>query len=127
MAASYGGLMPALFLPLPDAVVAAAIRLSDDGSLYRHIWASLQVVLIGFALPSPAAAPLGLLNASYTLGASRRDVLLHVLGPAALPGVLDVLRVTMGWAWTLSGRRRTGRGFQRAWLYVHAGIARLPG
>jgi NitT/TauT family transport system permease protein len=23
-----------------------------------------------------------------------------VLGPATLPGVLDVLRVTMGWAWT---------------------------
>ena len=23
-----------------------------------------------------------------------------MLGPASLPGVLDVLRVTMGWAWT---------------------------
>lgn len=169
MAASYGGLMPALFLPPPDAVIGAAVRLSNDGSLYRHIWASLQVILIGFALSSLVAVPLGLLmgtyrvvqsalepminfvrylpvtsfvplfilwigiglqervtviifgtffqqvvmiadvasgvsrdllNASYTLGASRRDVLLHVLGPAALPGVLDVLRVTMGWAWT---------------------------
>lgn len=169
MAASYGGLMPALFLPPPGAVIGAAIRLSNDGSLYRHIWASLQVILIGFAVSSLAAVPLGLLmgtfrvvqsalepminfvrylpvtsfvplfilwigiglqervtviifgtffqqvvmiadvasgvsrdllNASYTLGASRRDVLLHVLGPAALPGVLDVLRVTMGWAWT---------------------------
>jgi len=41
-----------------------------------------------------------LVNASYTLGASRRDVVMHVLGPASLPGVLDTLRVTMGWAWT---------------------------
>ena len=41
-----------------------------------------------------------LLNASYTLGASRRDVVLHVLAPASLPGILDTLRVTMGWAWT---------------------------
>ncbi len=41
-----------------------------------------------------------LVNASYTLGASRRDVFFHVLGPASLPGVLDTLRVTMGWAWT---------------------------
>ncbi len=41
-----------------------------------------------------------LLNASYTLGASRRDAVLHVLAPAAIPGVLDTLRVTMGWAWT---------------------------
>jgi len=41
-----------------------------------------------------------LVNASYTLGCSRRDVLFHVLGPASLPGVLDTLRVTIGWAWT---------------------------
>lgn len=41
-----------------------------------------------------------LLNASYTLGATRRDALLHVLTPAAMPGVIDTLRVTMGWAWT---------------------------
>jgi NitT/TauT family transport system permease protein len=25
---------------------------------------------------------------------------LHVIAPASLPGVLDTLRVTMGWAWT---------------------------
>ena len=41
-----------------------------------------------------------LLNASYTLGASRREVVLHVLAPASLPGILDTLRITMGWAWT---------------------------
>ncbi|GAB4070517.1 ABC transporter permease [Ancylobacter sonchi] len=41
-----------------------------------------------------------LINASYTLGATRRDALLHVLTPAAMPGVIDTLRVTMGWAWT---------------------------
>ncbi len=44
--------------------------------------------------------PKDLLNASYTLGASRRDALLHVLTPAALPGIIDTLRITMGWAWT---------------------------
>jgi len=44
--------------------------------------------------------PDDLLNASYTLGASRRDVLLHVLAPAAKPGIIDTLRVTMAWAWT---------------------------
>ncbi|MCK0197292.1 ABC transporter permease [Ancylobacter sp. 6x-1] len=46
------------------------------------------------------SVPKDLLNASYTLGASRRDALLHVLTPAALPGIIDTLRVTMGWAWT---------------------------
>jgi NitT/TauT family transport system permease protein len=41
-----------------------------------------------------------LINASYTLGSNRRDAVLHVIAPASLPGVLDTLRVTMGWAWT---------------------------
>ncbi|MBW4022705.1 MAG: ABC transporter permease [Proteobacteria bacterium] len=44
--------------------------------------------------------PEDMLNASYTLGSSRRDVLTHVLLPAARPGIIDTLRITMGWAWT---------------------------
>lgn len=166
---SYGGVVPAMFLPTPGAVLEAAARLAGDGTLGKHVLASVEVVLIGFAVSSLVAVPLGLLmgsfrivqafleplvnfvrylpvtsfvplfilwigigleqrvtviifgvffqqlvmiadvskgvsrdliNASYTLGSSRRDVVLHVLGPASLPGVLDTLRVTMGWAWT---------------------------
>lgn len=41
-----------------------------------------------------------LYNVSYTLGASRRQVILRVLLPATMPGIFDTLRVTMGWAWT---------------------------
>ena len=41
-----------------------------------------------------------LYNVSYTLGASRRQVITRVLLPATMPGVMDTLRVTMGWAWT---------------------------
>ena len=41
-----------------------------------------------------------LIDVSYTLGASRRQVVTRVLFPACLPGVMDNLRVTMGWAWT---------------------------
>jgi NitT/TauT family transport system permease protein len=41
-----------------------------------------------------------LFNVSYTLGASKRQIVSRVLVPATLPGVLDTLRVTMGWAWT---------------------------
>ncbi|MBD9482526.1 ABC transporter permease [Pseudomonas sp. PDM14] len=166
---SYGGVVPAMFLPTPGDVVAAAVRLGGDGTLGKHVLASIEVVLIGFLVSSLVSVPLGLLmgsfrivqalleplvnfvrylpvtsfvplfilwigigleqrvaviifgvffqqlvmiadvskgvskdliNASYTLGATRRDVVLHVLGPASLPGVLDTLRVTMGWAWT---------------------------
>ena len=41
-----------------------------------------------------------LYNVSYTLGANRRQVITRVMLPATLPGVMDTLRVTMGWAWT---------------------------
>jgi NitT/TauT family transport system permease protein len=41
-----------------------------------------------------------LLDVSYTLGANRRTVVTRVLIPATLPGVMDTLRVTLGWAWT---------------------------
>jgi NitT/TauT family transport system permease protein len=44
--------------------------------------------------------PNELLNAAYTLGAGRRQILWRVLIPAMLPGLMDMLRVTMGWAWT---------------------------
>ena len=44
--------------------------------------------------------PNELLNAAYTLGAGRRQILARVLVPAMLPGLMDMLRVTMGWAWT---------------------------
>lgn len=40
------------------------------------------------------------IDVSYTLGASRAQVLWRVLLPATLPGVMDTLRITMGWAWT---------------------------
>ncbi len=47
-----------------------------------------------------ARVPNELFNAAYTLGANRRQVVMRVLLPATLPGVIDTLRVTMGWAWT---------------------------
>jgi len=47
-----------------------------------------------------ARVPRELLDASYTLGATRSQVVSRVLFPATLPGIMDTLRVTMGWAWT---------------------------
>lgn len=44
--------------------------------------------------------PIDLLHSAYTLGAKPRNVVTRVLIPATLPGVMDSLRITMGWAWT---------------------------
>lgn len=56
-----------------------------------------QIILIADV---SARVPRDLIDVSYTLGTGRRQVVSRVLIPATLPGVMDTLRVTMGWAWT---------------------------
>ncbi len=77
--------------------------------LYIGIGASekIAVIFIGtffqlVLLVADVAAhvPREQLDVSYTLGATRAQVVMRVLLPATLPGVMDTLRITMGWAWT---------------------------
>ena len=41
-----------------------------------------------------------MLETAYTLGAKRMQMIWKVLLPASLPGILDTLRIIVGWAWT---------------------------
>lgn len=41
-----------------------------------------------------------LVHTSYTLGANQRTAFLKVVLPASAPGIVDTLRITLGWAWT---------------------------
>ena len=67
----------------------------------------VAVIFIGVFFPLAlmvadvsANVPKELLNISYTLGASRWQVFRSVLLPACWPGVVDNLRIGVGWAWT---------------------------
>jgi NitT/TauT family transport system permease protein len=166
---TYSGWIPSIFLPRPDTVVERTFAMAADGSLWEHVSASIEVVMIGFVISSIIAVPLGLfmgtyrvvqatldplvnfirylpvtsliplfilwigidireriaviffgtffqqvvmfadagrsvprdlVNAAYTLGTRRKDTVFHIVLPATLPNILDILRVTMGWAWT---------------------------
>lgn len=44
--------------------------------------------------------PTELIDVAYTLGATRFGVFRKVILPASLPGIVDTLRITFGWAWT---------------------------
>jgi NitT/TauT family transport system permease protein len=41
-----------------------------------------------------------MLETAYTLGARRFQVIRKILLPASLPGIVDTLRIIVGWAWT---------------------------
>jgi len=41
-----------------------------------------------------------LIEVGYTLGFSKREVTRNIVFRAALPGIVDTLRTTWGWAWT---------------------------
>jgi NitT/TauT family transport system permease protein len=41
-----------------------------------------------------------LIDVSYTLGANKAQIFTKVILPASLPGIVDTLRITFGWAWT---------------------------
>jgi NitT/TauT family transport system permease protein len=167
---SYGGFVhPSYFLPTPTEVLTSAARMTLDGTLAENAWASISVIVTGWALAALLAVPFGILmgsfkffealfepvvnfvrylpvsamipllilyiglgfeekvaviflgtffqlvlmvadvaahvpkdliDSAYTLGTSRVRVVTHVLIPATLPGVMDNLRITIGWAWT---------------------------
>ena len=71
------------------------------------MWEKVTVIFIGTFFQQlimiadvSRNVPQDLLDVSYTLGATRRTVVGRVLIPATMPGVMDTLRVTLGWAWT---------------------------
>lgn len=41
-----------------------------------------------------------LIDTAYTLGVSPRGSFRRIILPASLPGIVDTLRITFGWAWT---------------------------
>jgi NitT/TauT family transport system permease protein len=45
-------------------------------------------------------APGELIRAAFALGATRAEVFTKVIWPAALPGIVDVMRMNLGFAWT---------------------------
>jgi NitT/TauT family transport system permease protein len=166
---SYGGLINPLFLPTPTAVWQAAAGEFQSGMLLSDTGASVLRIVLGFAISSVFAVPIGvlmgtykwaeagleptidfvrympavafipltliwfgtsltqkivilfigiffqevllimdnvktvprpLIDISYTLGLSQLQILTRVVFRAALPGIVDTLRISMGWAWT---------------------------
>jgi NitT/TauT family transport system permease protein len=64
------------------------------------IWVGSFFQLVLMVAVVAKGVPQEMLETGYTLGASRAQVLWRVLLPASLPGIVDTLRIIVGWAWT---------------------------
>lgn len=67
---------------------------------FAVIWFGVFFPLTLMIADVSANVPRELVNIAYTLGASRWQVFRRVLLPACWPGVIDNLRIGLGWAWT---------------------------
>lgn len=56
-----------------------------------------QVLMI---MDNVKQVPINLIRVGQTLGLSRFEILKSIVFPAALPGIWDTFRITMGWTWT---------------------------
>ena len=104
------------------------------------VFATFFQQLVMFA-DAARSVPRDLVNASYTLGTRRTETVFHIILPATVPQIMDILRVTMGWAWTyvvvaelVAARSGLGyislkamRGFQVDVIFMAIGMIGIMG
>lgn len=89
------------YMPAPvfGALAVSVLGLGDAPKItIIFIGTFFQMVLV-VANTTRAVDP-SLLQAAQTLGASNRQLLFHVVIPAALPALFRDMRILIGWAWT---------------------------
>jgi NitT/TauT family transport system permease protein len=89
------------YIPVPALIPIFMVLFGiDELSKVMLIWVGTFFQLVLMVADEVRRVPYDLLQVSYTLGASRGEVLRRVIWPAARPGIFDALRLCNGWAWT---------------------------
>jgi len=89
------------YMPAPvfGALAVAILGLADAPKIaIIFIGTFFQMVLV--IANTTRQLDLALIEAAQTLGAGRRQLLLHVVLPGILPRLVRDLRILIGWAWT---------------------------
>ncbi len=88
--------MPAVaFIPL--SIIWAG---TGDAQKFMILFIGIFFQEVLLIMDNVKAVPRTLINVGYTFGLRQWEVLARIILPAALPGIVDTLRITMGWAWT---------------------------
>ncbi len=102
---SMDGLLGGFFRTVRYAPIAAFVPLiiiwAGLGEMPKIIIIFLGIVFYNATMISDAVKFISdeTLNVAYTLGATRRDLLLRVILPATLPNILDTLKLNVAGAW----------------------------
>ncbi|HEX7454215.1 MAG TPA: ABC transporter permease, partial [Polyangiaceae bacterium] len=89
------------YIPVPALIPIFMVLFGiDELSKIMLIWVGTFFQLVLMVADETRRVPYQLLQVSYTLGATRREVLRLVMWRAAMPGIFDALRLCNGWAWT---------------------------
>lgn len=91
----------ARYLPVVALVPLTLLYLGiDETQKYTIIFLGTFFQLVLMVCDTVSGVDRNMINAARTLGASRWQVYKEVIFPAALPGLMDDFRLTIGWAWT---------------------------
>jgi len=89
------------YMPVPAFVPLIMVWFGiNETAKIAVIFMGTLFQLIPMMADSVRAVPDDLLSAAYTLGASRKTVIMKVILPAIAPRTMDTLRIMIGWAWT---------------------------
>ena len=91
----------ARYLPVVALVPLTLLYLGiGENQKYTIIFLGTFFQLVLMVCDTVSGVDNNMINAARTLGASRMQVYKEVIFPAALPGLMDDFRLTIGWAWT---------------------------
>lgn len=91
----------ARYLPVVALVPLTLLYLGiGETQKYTIIFLGTFFQLVLMICDTVSSVDNNMINAAKTLGASRLQIYKEVIFPAALPGLMDDFRLTIGWAWT---------------------------
>jgi len=89
------------YMPAPAFIPLLIIWVGlDEGLKWAVIFIGVFFQLVLLVMDAAARVPMEMIDTAYTLGATKRQVVFRVIARAAGPDIWDLLRITVGWAWT---------------------------
>jgi len=89
------------YLPVPALVPLLVIWFGvGETSKIAVLWMGTFFQLILLIADDTKRVPSEYVESGHTLGATKGQIMRHIIIPAALPNIVDNLRITLGWCWT---------------------------